>query len=142
MASPPFDRRKPSVLVVEDDPETAAAIIDAIGDAGCRTAWARDGREALVALEGEQPTLMLVDMFMPGMSGPELLAEMRRSSRWSHIPRVIMTGANDAVIGIREDLTVLYKPLDLDALLNVVRRHCDGYWTATVPSANPPRRSS
>ena len=142
MAPPPFDRRGPSVLVVEDDPDTAAAVIDAISDAGYRTAWARDGREALTALEAEQPTFMLIDMFMPGMSGPELLAEMRRSSRWSHIPRVIMTGANDAVIGIREDLTVLYKPLDLDALLNVVRRHCDGHWVAALPSANPPRSSS
>jgi CheY-like chemotaxis protein len=142
MAPPPFDGPRPLVLVVEDDPNTAAAIVDAIGEAGYRTAWARDGREALMALEAEEPTFMLVDMSMPGMNGPELLAEMRRSSRWSHIPRVIMTGANDAAIGIREDLIVLYKPLDLDALLNVVRRNCDGHWAPAVPSANMHRRSS
>jgi CheY-like chemotaxis protein len=141
LALPSVDRPGLSVLVVEDDPDTAAVIVDAISAAGYRTVWARDGREALVALETEPPAFMLVDMFMPGMSGPELLAEMRRSPRWSHIPRVIMTGANDAVIGIREDLTVLYKPLDLEALLNVVRRHCDGHWAA-VPSGNPPRRAS
>jgi hypothetical protein len=36
-----------------------------------------------------------------------------------------MTATNDPMIGVREDSAVFYKPLDLDSLVEVVRRYCD-----------------
>lgn len=118
-------RITPTVLVVEDDEDLACTIGDVLTAAGYAVTSARDGKQALVALEAERPDVMLVDIFMPGMNGSELLGIVMRSPEWSQIPRVVMTGANDPMIGIRSDAAVIYKPLDLDALLALVARYCD-----------------
>ena len=67
-------------------------------------------------LEEERPALMLVDLFMPVMNGAEFLKIVKRNPQLAAIPRVIMTAANDQMIGVKEDVTVLYKPVDFDAL--------------------------
>src|SRR3954453_18523015 len=120
------DRRgTPTVLIVEDDEEVASSIGEALNGAGYGVISARDGMEALRALERARPDLMLVDIFMPRMNGSELLAIVKSSSQWSEIPRVVMTGRNAPIIGIRTDPAVVYKPVDLDALLALVARYCD-----------------
>ena|SRR5688572_20378434 len=121
----PCPRRKSTVLIVEDDQDVAGVIGDALTAAGYGIISARDGKEALAALARQRPDLMLIDIFMPVMSGSELLGIVRRSSDWSQIPRLVMTGANDPMIGIRSDAAVIYKPLDLDALLTLVAGYCD-----------------
>jgi two-component system cell cycle response regulator DivK len=125
LVPPPGRRAKPTVLIVEDDEDLACAVGDALIDAGYAVVSAREGRQALTALELERPDLMLVDIFMPGMNGSELLRIVRSSPEWCRIPRIVMTGANDPIIGIRSDAAVIYKPLDLDALLALVARCCD-----------------
>ena len=118
-------RSAPAVLIVEDDPLVAEAAAAAIGSAGYRAICAGDAWQALEALERERPAVMLVDLFLPGMSGSELLRVVKASPAWSRVPRIIMTGTNDPMIRVREDVAVLYKPLDLDTLLQVIRRSCD-----------------
>jgi len=114
-----------SVLIVEDDTDVAISMCEAIGALGYRTIRARDGREAVLALLEESPTVMLVDMFMPEMTGSEFLGFVKRSTRWSRIPRVIITGTNDPMISIREDAPVLFKPVDFGTLAQVVRTYCE-----------------
>jgi DNA-binding response OmpR family regulator len=128
MASMRFERRRarpstPVVLIVDDDDTVADAIAEALDAAGYRAVHARDGWQALDALKREHPAVLLVDLFMPGMSGTEFLRFVKANAGWSRIPRVIMTGTNDPMIGIREDAAVFYKPLDLDSLVAVVRRY-------------------
>jgi CheY-like chemotaxis protein len=123
------DRRRrsiPAVLIVEDDGIVAEATSEAIEAAGYRTIRARDGWQALEALKHERPAVLLVDLSLPGMSGSEFLRFVRENQMWSRIPRVIMTGTNDPMIGVREDAPVFYKPLDIDSLVAVVQRYCDG----------------
>ena len=122
------DRRRgepPAVLIVEDDGMVAEATSDAIEAAGYRAIHARDGWQALEALKHERPAVLLVDLSLPGMSGSEFLRFVRESPIWSRIPRVIMTGTNDPMIGVREDAPVFYKPLDIDSLVSAVQRYCD-----------------
>ena len=118
-------RSAPLVLIVDDDAGVAEAAAEAIGAAGYRTLWVPDGWQALLALERELPALLLLDLSLPGMSGSELLRLIRTRPAWSHIPRVIMTGTNDRMIGVREDAPVFYKPVDLDSLVQVVELYCD-----------------
>jgi two-component system, OmpR family, response regulator VicR len=120
---PPHPRPSAPVLIVEDDDLVAEVVVDAIGALGYRTIWARNGREALAVLERERPAVMLVDLFMPVMGGSEFLRRVRSVPAWSGIPRVVMTGANDSMIGIKEDAAVLYKPLDIDAVIHLVQMH-------------------
>jgi DNA-binding response OmpR family regulator len=115
---------KPVVLIAEDDKQLGSAIADILNAAGYRVVCASDGREALAALERERPDVMLIDIFMPRMSGSELLDIVRHSAEWAGIPRIVMTAANDPMIGVRSDAAVLYKPLDMDALLGLVAQYC------------------
>ena len=117
--------RRPAVLIVEDDRDVAMTINDVVEDSGYRAICAGNGREALSLLEGEAPALMLIDLFMPIMNGVELLKVIKKSPKLSSIPRVIMTAANDQMIGVREDVTVLYKPVDFDALTRLLHRYCE-----------------
>jgi CheY-like chemotaxis protein len=110
---------------VEDDIDVASSMSEAIGALGYRTIRARDGREAVLALLEESPAVMLVDMFMPEMTGSQFLGFVKRSAKWSRIPRVIITGTNDPMIGIREDAPVLFKPVDFGTLAQVVRTYCE-----------------
>lgn len=116
---------RPSVLIVEDDRDVAATINDVVEERGYRGIRAENGREALDRLQDETPALMLIDLFMPVMNGVELLKVIKKSPKLSAIPRIIMTAANDQMIGVREDVTVLYKPVDFDALTQLLHRYCD-----------------
>jgi CheY-like chemotaxis protein len=120
-----------TVLVVDDDAALSEAIRMAIEDQDYAPICAANGKEALAILESEQPSLMLIDLMMPVMNGTELLAAIRKSERLAKIPRVIMTGVNDPMIRVKEDVMVLYKPVDLNALSELLRRYCRA----------PPRRA-
>jgi CheY-like chemotaxis protein len=121
----PTPTPRPAVLIVEDDRDVALTINDVVEDSGYRALCAANGREALLLLEDEVPALMLIDLFMPVMNGVELLKVIKKSPKLAVIPRVIMTAANDQMIGVREDVTVLYKPVDFDALTRLLQRYCD-----------------
>jgi CheY-like chemotaxis protein len=114
---------RPIVLVVEDDQDLAETIADVARDRRCRAICAHNGLEALDVLEHERPALILIDLFMPVMNGAELLKVIRQSPRLAQIPRVIMTGANDPMIGVKQDVSVFYKPLDFTALGRLIQRH-------------------
>ena len=116
---------RPVVLIVEDDRDVAMTINDVVEERGYRAICAANGREALSLLEEERPSLMLIDLFMPEMNGVELLKVIKKSPKLATIPRVIMTAANDQMIGVREDVTVLYKPVDFDALTRLLQRYCE-----------------
>lgn len=114
-----------SVLIVEDDRDVAQTIKDVIEAEGYRALTVANGREALALLEEERPSLMLIDLFMPVMNGVELLKVVKRNPQLAAIPRVIMTAANDRMIGVKEDVPVLYKPVDFEALARLLQKYCE-----------------
>lgn len=114
-----------TVLVVEDDADLMESIKAVVEDLGWRAICATNGREALSLLEREHPAVMLVDLFMPVMNGIELLRAVKRNERLAGIPRVIMTAANDSMIGVKEDVPVLYKPVDIEALSRLLQQYCE-----------------
>jgi CheY-like chemotaxis protein len=121
----PTRERRPAVLVLEDDPDVATSINEVVEERGYRAICVGNGRDALSVLQEERPALMLVDMFMPIMNGAEFLRIIKSSPSLATIPRVIVTAINDPMIGVKEDLTVLYKPVDYDALTRLLQRYCE-----------------
>ena len=111
--------------MIEDDQDVAACINDVVEERGYRAICVANGREALSVLEAERPALMLVDLFMPVMNGVEFLKVIKTTPKLATIPRVIMTAANDPMIGVKEDVTVLYKPVDFDALTRLLQKYCE-----------------
>lgn len=127
----------PTVLVVDDEEEVLYALVGVIEDQGWRVLTARNGREALEVLQSARPDLMLIDLFMPVMGGIELLRAVKSDERLARIPRLVMTAANDRMIGVKEDVSVLYKPIDLETLVLTLRRHLEP-GAATTAARRPP----
>jgi CheY-like chemotaxis protein len=115
-----------SVLIVEDDPAVVRVLRSALGtfqrEHVFRIAVAADGAEALATLERAQFDLVLLDMYMPRMTGLEVLAQMRRLNVRS--PVLMMTGNNDAQAAAEALAAGIFayipKPLDLRRLEHLV----------------------
>lgn len=112
------------VLVVDDDRATRLLIRSMLASGGHDVTVARDGREALAVLRYRRFDLMLLDVWMPRMSGLDLLERLRtRRAR----PRVIVMTSDDApetvLKAVRQHaIKYLHKPVNAATLLDTVRR--------------------
>lgn len=117
------------VLVVEDDLDIRASIVDLLDEHGYRASGAENGAEALDVLRmGETvPCLILLDLMMPIMDGETFYNELLKEPRWSAIPVVLMSAYRDvAERAGRLKVAHLVKPIGVDELLETTRRHCLG----------------
>jgi two-component system cell cycle sensor histidine kinase/response regulator CckA len=132
----PLDRRgaprpAPSVLLVEDEAPLRAALVRQLEARDYRVIPAASGHEALAILKEEGLTidLLLTDVMMPGLLGPELVAITRL--RWPAVGCLYMTGGADdrAVKMIRDSQTPwLRKPFtnaELREALEAVLRNAN-----------------
>jgi len=107
------------VLVVDDEPGARKLLSLILGPPSFHCTTAGSGEEALVALQGGQFDAVISDLHMPGISGMELLAEVRRC--YSHLAFLVTTGVDDVDVGVRamrcgaDDYLV--KPLIDDAVI-------------------------
>src|SRR3989304_8416194 len=85
--------REPSILVVDDDPEMRALLLDVLRNEGYEVAEARDGTEAVVALRARRFDLILMDKNRPGPSGLDRPPGFRRVCPGSQI--IMMTAFGD-----------------------------------------------
>src|SRR5271163_4798498 len=112
------------VLVVEDDAALREALIDTLGAAGIPALAAHDAQSALKLLESREIALIISDVQMPGPSGYELLASIRRLR--ADLPVVLMTAYGtiaQAVSAMREGAAdYIVKPFDAQALIDMARR--------------------
>ncbi|MDB4965803.1 MAG: Response regulator [Myxococcales bacterium] len=119
----------PCVMVVDDDADIRDSIGDILELRGYRVARVSNGREALDRLrDGTRPCVILLDLMMPVLSGWEFRAEQTKDEALKALPVVIISGDGStdqkaADVGVSE---YLRKPLELSAILEVVRRHCGG----------------
>ena len=116
-----------AILVVEDDQEVRATFADLLAAHGYDVLQAEDGAQGLRAVKTHEPTLILLDLHMPYMSGAAFRAVQRRlPKKFSDIPVVIVSGAEDgpeecARMGVADYLS---KPVDSAALMRAVKSHC------------------
>jgi CheY-like chemotaxis protein len=116
-----------TLLLVEDDDDVRDAMAGSLRDEGYVVAEAGNGRLALDWLQNnDDPCLILLDLWMPGMSGIELHAHMVLDPRLKALPLVVVSAAGDAHERATEmgALGFLRKPLDLKDLLATVERYC------------------
>ena len=114
------------ILHVEDEGdirEIANMALELIG--GFTVAQAELGTVALDIVGDFAPDLLLCDVQMPGLTGPETLAEIRKMPGYENIPAVFLTARlTDGCAGIRNhpmDLDIIGKPFDPTTLAEQVR---------------------
>ena len=79
------------VLVVDDEPNIVTSIEFLMKQAGFCVDIARDGPQALAALEGAPPDIILLDVMMPGLDGYEVCQKIRQSERHAQTKIVMLT---------------------------------------------------
>lgn len=109
-----------NILVIDDDPAVLATVADILRDEGYCVRTAASGRDGLAAAEQQRPSLILLDMRMPGMDGWSVAQALR--ARGLDVPLVVMTAAQDSrgwaqEVGAAHSLP---KPFDLLELLGAV----------------------
>lgn len=116
-----------TVMVVEDDESLREGLAELLRDEGLGVVTAANGLEALAYLRtNAPPAVILLDLMMPEMSGPEFRAEQLGDASLSTIPVIVLSAAHDArkqaaALGAAGYFT---KPVRLDKLLDAVRLHC------------------
>jgi CheY-like chemotaxis protein len=116
------------VLVIDDDEDIREALGDVLGDAGYSVRVAASGSEALELLRDlEPPSLILLDLMMPGMDGFAFRAAQVADPRIASIPVLIVSaGGNLAADAKRLGATgFIQKPMKLDVILREVAARCD-----------------
>lgn len=116
-----------TILIIEDDADIAESLEYNFRREGFRTILAESGEKGLrLALdEKHPPTLILLDLMLPGMNGMELCAKLRRDPATQRIPIVMLTAKaaeSDKVAGLEsgaDDYVV--KPFSFKELIARVR---------------------
>jgi len=107
------------VVVVEDDEDLRALVVQVLADLGFESVGFADGRAALAALRrpGGTPAVILLDLEMPGMTGWEFRREQLRDPLLAKIPVAVASGADPGAI---EADAFLAKPYQTEELCRVI----------------------
>lgn len=90
------DPAQPAALLVEDDEAIAFLLRFLLERLGCRVVAAKDGLEAMRAIEsGEVTRLVLLDMMLPVHDGLTLLTRLRSLPQWEGVPVVMLTAKGE-----------------------------------------------
>jgi DNA-binding NtrC family response regulator len=130
----------PSILVVDDEPGTQAALQGFLQAAGYRVSTAGSATEALHRIEEQRFDVIVAEMLMSGISGLDLL---ERSRMLNPAAAVVLTGkatVESAVQALRKGASdYLQKPFQLDDLGLCVQRVLRDRASGLIPRPGPPR---
>ena len=113
------------MLLIEDDRSVVEAVSEALADEGYAVAVASHGHEALAKLERPPlPDVILLDLFLPEMDGNAFRRRQLANPRIAGIPTFIFSAAPASALTGTPASGWLRKPVQLDALLTLVQRHC------------------
>lgn len=113
------------ILVVEDDRDLRESLADALELEGYGVVSVEHGEAALRHLSsGTRPCVILLDLMMPVMDGWTFREAILKDAALASIPVVVMTAVNPGrTKGVAADV-ILYKPLQMDSVVDVVQQHC------------------
>jgi two-component system alkaline phosphatase synthesis response regulator PhoP len=117
---------KPSVLLVDDEPNIVLSLEFLMKQAGYDVRIARDGDAALAAVEDRAPDLILLDVMTPGRDGYEICQTIRANPAWRAVKIVMLTAKSREVerekglaLGADDYIT---KPFSTRELVDRVKR--------------------
>ena len=83
------------ILVVDDEPDIVALVVYHLAKAGFRISTASNGADALRLAQQDRPALIVLDLMLPGMSGIEVLEQLRADESGQDIAVLLLTARRD-----------------------------------------------
>jgi two-component system phosphate regulon response regulator PhoB len=127
------------VLIADDEPDIVALLAYHLARAGYRVATASSGPEALEAAQREKPSLIVLDLMLPGLSGYEVLEKLRGSRATEHVAVLMLTARRDEsdrirglTLGADDYLTKPFSPQELVLRVGAILRRS----TAAPPAGD------
>ncbi len=120
------NRKRPLLLLADDDPELLGILIKRLGVLECDVITANNGADALKEAQDKKPDAIVIDVMMPQMNGWEVCKAIRASQEIKDTPVMMLTGIGES---LNEMTSPLYgandhidKPFDFAELLFKIRR--------------------
>ena len=117
------------ILVVDDEPDITALVAYHLAKAGYRVSTAANGPDALKAAREERPDIVILDVMLPGVSGYDVLAEMRRREETKDVGVILLTARREEAdrirglsLGADDYLTKPFSPAELALRINALLR--------------------
>lgn len=124
-APPVADR----ILVVDDEPEIVALVAYHLAKAGYRVATAASGSDALEVARRERPSLIVLDLMLPGMSGFDVLEQLRADESTREVAVLMLTARREEPdrirglsLGADDYLTKPFSPAELVLRVGAILR--------------------
>lgn len=116
---------KDELMIIEDDWASRTFLTELLQLEGFKVVAFADGAAALNYLaQSPPPCLVVMDIRMPVMDGLQCRVAMLRDPRLAKIPTVVVTAFETPAAAGISALRVFRKPIDVDALLAVIRENC------------------
>jgi len=112
-------KRKPCILIIDNDDAIATALELRLGSLGYQCILVSDGQQGLEVFSMGGIDLVITDLNMPGIDGPEVIQTLRQNSR---VPIIAITGYSREYRRDMEllDVVVLRKPFPISAIIDLV----------------------
>ena len=111
------------ILVIDDDPDIRELIVQTLTDEGYTALDYNEGEKAIAAMLINRPSLVLLDLMMPTLSGWEVAQRIRAEATIATVPIVIISASRELETAFQQlDVNAsLAKPFDLDELIRTVQ---------------------
>jgi PAS domain S-box-containing protein len=121
--------KKQTILIVDDVQSSLDLLENFFTELNLKIIKAENGQEAIELAKSEKPALILMDILMPGMTGDEAAAKIRKNSDTSMIPIIAATATSFSLpLKAEENMLfnrVLYKPLKLKELMETLKDYLE-----------------
>ncbi len=123
------EEQRPRILVIEDDPGISSVVAHQLTRAGYRVDTESGGAGGLDALHRDIPDLLILDRMLPGLSGDEVLASIRRDPATRYLPVIVVTAKGEETeriegleMGADDYVTKPFSPRELVLRVDAILR--------------------
>ena len=111
---------EPKIVLADDEEHLGHLVKFKLERSGYQVTWKMDGTQALAAIREEKPDLAVLDVMMPGLTGFEVLQQVKADPELQHIPVILLTARSqesDIVrgleLGAADYMTKPFRPNEL-----------------------------
>jgi len=118
-----MEKRKPRILIVEDDEYSREAVEHLLNAKGCETKSAAGGISGYRAARRFLPDVIVLDLNLPDIDGQQVLRKLRGNRVLGHVPIIVITGygPDEIPVGVSSSADFcITKPASFDEMIRAI----------------------